>query len=51
MQDYENMILAQQEQLDIMDESDGQDDCSKCRYLNQCRRAAEGQGDWPQCPQ
>ena len=49
--DFEDLILARQESLEL--EEDGafdEDDCSKCNLLSACRNAAEGRGEFPNCP-
>ena len=45
--DYEDMIFARQEAQYLSEDADnGADDCSKCEYIEYCRRGEEP----PHCP-
>ena len=49
--DFEALILDRQEQWELEEDSDDfEDDCSKCDLLSACRNAAEGRGEFPNCP-
>ena len=51
MTDYEDMILAKQENIELWEDgADDTDDCERCGLLEQCRKAGEGAGDYPRCP-
>ena len=49
--DYEDAILARQERQEIMEDADDLGDgCAACWKLSLCRKAADGQGEFPSCP-
>ncbi len=51
MVDYEDLILARQEKIELWE--DGcidVDECSSCAFLTECRKASTGYGDFPICP-
>ena len=51
MIDYEDVILARQERIEIEEDGDiDTDDCERCDLLPECRRASEGGGEFPNCP-
>lgn len=51
MIDYEDLILARQEARDLADDADDfEEDCTRCQYLERCRMASEGEGEYPLCP-
>ena len=51
MIDYEDLILARQEERDLWEDGCVDvDECSSCKFLSECRKAGEGKGEFPICP-
>ncbi len=49
--DYEDAILARQDAQELWEDADDcRDMCDGCKLLPLCRKAAEGEGKFPECP-
>ena len=51
MIDYEDLILARQEERDLWEDGCADiDKCSNCKFLSECRKATERKDEFPICP-